>query len=457
MVEIKREVFRAYDIRGVVDRDFDPEWVERLGQALGTYFLSRGLDRAVVGRDCRASSPEYQARLVAGLAAAGCDALVIGQTSTPVFYFAVRRLDLPAGVMVTASHNPPEFNGFKIWGGDCVLTAEEIGDVYRVMVAGRFARGRGVVSEHDILPTYLSEVSAGVRLARPVKIVVDGGNGAGGEITARLLELAGAEVVRLFCEPDGSFPNHHPDPVVEENVRALSAEVLRTKAEAGVGLDGDADRIGAVDETGRLLFGDQLLAIFARDVLAAVPGAIVLGDVKCSHLLFRDVERHGGRPVMAVTGHSIMKAKVRELSAALAGEMSGHVFFADRYFGFDDASYAALRLAEILSKSPRPLSKLLDDWPKTCCTPEIRMDCPEQAKFAVAAKALAHFRKDFEVIDIDGARIVFPDGWALIRASNTQPVLVLRFEAESAPRLAEMRRLVEEPLKKWIEQAAAGV
>jgi len=232
---------------------------------------------------------------------------------------------------------------------------------------------------------------------------------------------------------------------------------VRRKAEAGVGLDGDADRIGAVDETGRLLFGDQLLAIFARDVLAANPGAVVLGDVKCSHLLFRDVERLGGRPVMAVTGHSIMKAKVRELSAALAGEMSGHVFFADRYFGFDDASYAALRLAEILSKSERPLSRLLEDWPATCCTPELRIDCPEEAKFAVAAKALEHFRKDFEVIDIDGARIVFPDGWALIRASNTQPVLVLRFEAESAARLAEIRRLVEEPLKKWIEQAAGRV
>jgi phosphomannomutase/phosphoglucomutase len=457
MVEIKREVFRAYDIRGVVGRDFDPEWVERLGRALGTYFLSRGFARVVVGRDCRQSSPEYQSRLVAGLAATGCDVAVIGLTSTPVFYFAVRRLAFPAGVMVTASHNPPEFNGFKIWGGECVLTPEEIGDVHRIMVAGQFADGRGLVSEHDILPTYLEEVAAGVRLERPVRIVVDGGNGAGGEITARLLERAGAEVVRLFCTPDGTFPNHHPDPVVEKNVRELAAEVVRRKAEAGVGLDGDADRIGAVDETGRLLFGDQLLAIFARDVLAANPGAVVLGDVKCSHLLFRDVERLGGRPVMAVTGHSIMKAKVRELSAALAGEMSGHVFFADRYFGFDDASYAALRLAEILSKSERPLSRLLEDWPATCCTPELRIDCPEEAKFAVAAKALEHFRKDFEVIDIDGARIVFPDGWALIRASNTQPVLVLRFEAESAARLAEIRRLVEEPLKKWIEQAAGRV
>jgi len=281
-------------------------------------------------------------------------------------------------------------------------------------------------------------------------VVVDGGNGTSGELTADILRRAGAEVTCLYCEPDGSFPNHHPDPVVEEYAGDLKDKVLEVGADVGIGLDGDGDRIGAVDERGRLLFGDQLLAIYARELLAEAPGATVLGDVKCSHLLFRDIAEHGGNPVMCATGHSLVKARMKETGAGLGGEMSGHMFFGHNYYGFDDATFGALRLVEILSRSPLPLSRYLDNWPTVFNTPEIRMECPEDIKFEVVRRAQEYFAKQHEVIDIDGVRVVFSDGWGLLRASNTQAVLVLRFEAESGERLAEIRQVIERPLMRWI-------
>ncbi|WP_147819889.1 phosphomannomutase/phosphoglucomutase [Salidesulfovibrio onnuriiensis] len=455
MKSINREIFRAYDIRGVVDRDFDPEWVERLGRACGTFFRARGWQRALVGHDCRATSPEYSRSLARGMNAAGVDAVLLGQVSTPMFYFAARHLDFQAGVMVTASHNPPDQNGFKVWGGRSTILGEDIVSLHDLMVSGEFASGPGLTSWHDILPAYERDLLSRVRLERPVRVVVDGGNGTSGEITARLLEQAGAEVVRLYCEPDGNFPNHHPDPVVEEYSTDLKARVLEAGAEVGVGLDGDGDRIGAVDEQGRLLFGDQLLAVYARELLREVPGATVLGDVKCSHLLFADIAAHGGNPVMCETGHSIVKARMLETGAALGGEMSGHMFFSHGFHGFDDATFGALRLVEILSRGDRPLSGLLDGWPETSSTPEIRMACPEAVKFEVVRRAREHFSKDHEVIDMDGVRVVFPDGWGLVRASNTQAVLVLRFEAESPERLQEIRQGMEEPLMRWIRELEA--
>jgi len=354
--------------------------------------------------------------------------------------------------MITASHNPPEYNGFKVWAGKSTIHSEEIQKIARLMDQDAAAGQKGLASRHDIVPAYLETVSALVKLARPVKVVLDGGNGAAGLVACDLLTRAGAEVVPLFCEPDGRFPNHHPDPVEEKNLTALKAKVLETGAELGIGLDGDGDRIGVVDEKAQVVHGDRLLAIFARAVLAEKPGAAIIGDVKCSHLLFQDIKRHGGRPIMSATGHSLIKDRLLSENAALAGEMSGHMFFADRYYGFDDAPYAALRLVEILSHFGSHLSSCLEDWPRTFVTPELRVNCPENIKFRVADLAKKEFEKKYALEGEDGARLVFPDGWALVRASNTQPALVMRFEAESEERLAELRRLVEEPLARIIAE-----
>jgi len=445
-------IFRAYDIRGIVGQDFDDAWVERLGKACGAYFQSLGYTRAVVGHDCRLTSAGFQEQMVRGLASTGVDVLFLDMVPTPVCYFAIRHLGYQAGVMITASHNPAEYNGFKVWAGKSTIHSEEIQKIARLMEQDSFPAGNGLATRHDTVPTYLDTVSKLVRLARPVKVVLDGGNGAAGLVARDLLTRAGAEVIELFCEPDGRFPNHHPDPVEEKNLTALKAKVLETGAELGIGLDGDGDRIGVVDEKAQVIHGDRLLAIFARAVLADKPGAAVIGDVKCSHLLFQDIKKHGGRPIMSATGHSLIKDRLLAENAALAGEMSGHMFFADRYYGFDDAPYAALRLVEILSHSSRTLSRHLDDWPLTFVTPELRVECPEGIKFAVAEKATHEFAKLYTLEGDDGARLVFPDGWALVRASNTQPALVMRFEAESEARLAELRRLVEEPLARWIAE-----
>jgi len=458
MTNIASRIFRAYDIRGIVGRDFDADWVERLGRACGAYFLSQGHKRAVVGHDCRLTSSNFQQRMVRGLTSTGVDVLFLDMVPTPVCYFAIRHLGYQAGVMITASHNPSEYNGFKVWAGKSTIHSGEIQKLASLMEPGQDAlpAGNGLASFHDIVPAYLETLSALVRLNRPVKVVLDGGNGAAGLVARDLLTRAGAEVVELFCEPDGRFPNHHPDPVEEKNLGPLKAAVLESGAELGIGLDGDGDRIGVVDENAQVIHGDRLLAVFARQVLGEKPGAAIIGDVKCSHLLFQDIAKHGGRPIMSATGHSLIKDRLLSENASLAGEMSGHMFFADRYYGFDDAPYAALRLVEILSRSDRPASRLLEDWPATFVTPELRVDCPEHIKFAVADRAREEFAKSYTLEGDDGARLVFPDGWALVRASNTQPALVLRFEAESAQRLAELRRLVEEPLARWIDEMTAS-
>ncbi|HDQ41816.1 MAG TPA: phosphomannomutase/phosphoglucomutase [Desulfonatronum sp.] len=451
MRALNHEIFRAYDIRGVVDRDFDEEWVELLGKACGTYFLRLGFGQAVVGHDCRHSSPGYQRAMIRGLLSTGVDVIYVHMVPTPVFYYAVKKLNRHAGVMITASHNPPEFNGFKVWAGEGTIHSEQIQEVYAIMARGKFTQGRGMATEHNIVPAYLNELSAQAALSGPVRVVVDGGNGAGGLICAELLRRIGAEVVELYCQPDGSFPNHHPDPTQDANNIDLRAKVLETKAHVGIGLDGDADRIGALDEQGQMIYGDRLLAIFARRVLQTLPGATVIGEVKCSHLLFQDIADYGGKPIMGQTGHSLIKARMKETGAVLAGEMSGHMFFADRYYGFDDALYASMRLVEILGQDPNvPLSSYLQEWPLIYSTPELRVDCPEAVKFKVVEQAKEYFRHRYDIVDVDGVRLVLPDGWGLLRASNTQPVLVLRFEAQSRERLEEIRALVEKPLQRWI-------
>ncbi|MFW6324747.1 MAG: phosphomannomutase/phosphoglucomutase [Desulfovibrionales bacterium] len=451
MKKVNQGIFRAYDLRGVVDTDFDPEWVEMFGRACGTFFLQKGYIQAVVGHDCRHSSPEYQRSLVRGMVKTGLDVVFLDMVPTPVFYYAVKKLGRKAGVMITASHNPPEFNGFKVWAGDSTIHTREIERLYEITKSGNFIRGHGLASQVDIVPTYLEDLSSQIRLNRPVRIVVDGGNGSAGEVCAELLRCSGVDVIPLYTEPDGSFPNHHPDPTVEDNIGDLKELTIRKGADFGIGLDGDGDRIGVVDEKGRILYGDKLLAVFARQVLSGHPGSTIIGEVKCSHLLFQDIENHGGKPLMYKTGHSLIKAKMKDTGALLAGEMSGHMFFADRYYGFDDASYAALRLAEIVDNADRPVSRFLEEWPQTFNTPEIRLECPDSIKFQVVEKALAFFKTKYQVIDVDGVRILFDDGWGLVRGSNTQPVLVLRFEAESKSRLKEIRSLVEKPLTTWIE------
>ncbi|ADU61216.1 MAG: phosphomannomutase/phosphoglucomutase [Pseudodesulfovibrio sp.] len=452
MKTINRQIFRAYDIRGIVDQDFDAQWVREFGRACGAFFARRGATRALLGHDCRASSPAYQQAMAQGLTATGLDVVYLDQVSTPVFYFAARHLGFDAGVMITASHNPSEYNGFKVWSGRSTIHGQDVLDIHDLMVAGEYPVGAGLTSCHDILPTYRQDLLSRVTLARPLKVVVDGGNGAAGDLTADILEAAGAEVIRLYCEPDGSFPNHHPDPVVEANMEDLKATVVAMGADFGVGLDGDGDRIGAVDETGRLMYGDQLLAIYARDLLRDLPGAGVVADVKCSPLLFRDVEAHGGKAEMCVTGHSIVKDRMIETGAAIGGEMSGHMFFFHGYHGFDDATFGALKLAGIVSRADRPLSAFLADWPTVYNTPEIRMDCAETIKFEVVARAQAYFKARYSVIDMDGARVEFGDGWGLVRASNTQGALVLRFEAESQARLDEIRQIMETPIRGWIKE-----
>ncbi|THB64100.1 MAG: phosphomannomutase/phosphoglucomutase [Desulfovibrio sp.] len=453
-------IFRAYDIRGRVGTEINFSFARALGRACGEYFLAKGRPRAVLGRDCRLSSPELAAEVAQGLMQTGVDVISLGMVPTPVFYFAAAYLEVDAGVMVTASHNPPEYNGFKIYCQGATLHTGQIQEIAELMANARedtVAPLSGVLGEHDIVPTYLEDMAGRAALHGPIKVVVDGGNGAGGLICVDLLRKLGAEVVAINCEPDGTFPNHHPDPVVEENMGELKARVVAEKADLGIGLDGDADRIAAFDEKGEMLYGDRLLAIYARDLLKEHPGAMVIGEVKCSHLLYRDIQAHGGEPLMWQAGHSMIKAKMRETGALLGGEVSGHVFFADRYLGFDDAAYGAARLLEIMTKNPTtPLSAMLEDWPQTFVTPEIRVFCPEEKKFLVTEKAKETFSYQYETIDVDGVRVLFNDGWALVRASNTQPALVMRFEAETRDRLEAIREMIEEPVTQWIGELSSS-
>ncbi len=461
MLHIPDSAFRAYDIRGIVadpaevgskdEADLDVERVQRLGCALGAYFLEHGARAAVIGHDCRHSSPAFHDALAEGLLSTGVDVTSLGMVPTPVLYFGVMHLNRTAGVMITASHNPPEYNGFKVWLGKSTIHTVEIARVRDLLRAGNFPRGRGVGCSMDILPDYLEDIAARFTLKRPMKAVVDGGNGAGGEVCVDLLRRMGAEVVPLFCEPDGSFPNHHPDPVVRGNMLELIDTVRETGAELGIGLDGDGDRIGVSDASGRLLYGDELLSLYAREMLERRPGSRVIADVKSSSRLFDDIAAHGGEGEMWRAGHSVMKARMLETRAALAGEMSGHMFFMDQWYGFDDAIYAAARLMALLSALPAPLTEL-PGWPPAVATPEIQMPCPDAAKFAVIEKARAFLRSRFATNELDGVRATTPDGWFLARASNTQPALVLRYEASSAARVEELRNMLEPMLRQWIAE-----
>ncbi len=447
--KINPQIFREYDIRGLVDVDLTQDSTELIGKSIGTYIYRNGGKTLTVGYDMRASSIPFRDSLIRGINSTGCNVIDIGMVPTPVAYFSLHHLKPDGGVMITGSHNPSEFNGFKISNGLQSLYGESIQELRRLIDSDDFELGSGKLTKENVLEDYIQGIFDRIKLSRSVKVVVDGGNGCFGIVGPKLLKRIGANIIELYCEPDGNFPNHHPDPTVEKNMLDLSKKVKEEGAELGIGFDGDADRIGIVDEKGKILWGDQLLMIFARDLLKHNPGATIVGEVKCSQNLFKDIEGHGGTAVMSAAGHSLIKNKMRETNSLLAGEMSGHICFADDYYGFDDAIYAACRILQIVASSKIKVSEMLLDVPKTEATPEIRVDCPDDRKFEIVRKLTESFRKNYDVIDIDGVRVNFGEGWALIRASNTQPVIVFRFEANNSARLAEIISIVRKAVSKY--------
>ena len=452
-------LFREYDLRGIVGQELTESIAEQVGRAYCTYVKDRGVKTVSVGRDGRLSSPMLHQALVRGLLAGGLSVIDIGICPSPLVYFSLFTLPVDGGIMITGSHNAAEYNGFKICVGQEAIHGEAIQELRRVMESGRFVSGTGELSEHPILPDYLAYIKKSFSAVRAdrLHVVIDCGNGVAALVAKQALELMGCKVTGLYCDLDGRFPNHHPDPTVLDNLSDLIKAVKDLKANVGIGYDGDADRIGTVDEQGEVLWGDRLMVVYSRDVLAACPGSTIISEVKASQSLYDDIAKRGGRPIMWKTGHSLIKAKMKQESAVLAGEMSGHMFFADRYFGYDDAVYASCRLIEILAKGTQPLSALVSDLPKTVVTPEIRVDMPDTVKFDVVQRIQARFEEYFkskqglgpsklvlrDLVTIDGVRAVFEHGWGLIRASNTQPALVLRFEATSSERMNVIRGIIE--------------
>ncbi|MDT7041263.1 phosphomannomutase/phosphoglucomutase [Candidatus Nitronereus thalassa] len=451
-------IFREYDIRGIVGKDLTVEIAESIGRGYATLALSRGCKTVAVGRDGRLTSPELRDRFVAGVISTGMNVVDIGVCATPLLYFSLFNLPVDGGVMITGSHNAAEYNGFKMCVGKGALYGEGIQQLKKILDEGSYATGTGAVSESPVIPEYMAYLKENFSKVdgSGLHVVIDAGNGAASLVAKDALEQMGCKVTPLFCDLDGRFPNHHPDPTVVENLQDLIRTVKDQGADVGIGYDGDADRIGAIDEKSNILWGDRLMLIFARDILESQPGSTFISEVKASQLLYDDIEKRGGRGIMWKTGHSVLKAKMKEEKAVLAGEMSGHMFFADRYFGYDDAIYASCRLIEILAKKRKPLSSLLADLPITEVTPEIRVDCSDDVKFTLVEKVRNRFLSLHknpdptkpqlivrDVVTIDGIRVRFDDGWGLIRASNTQPALVLRFEANSLDRLNTIRTYLE--------------
>ncbi len=479
---INKSIFREYDIRGIAEQDLTDEAVTLIGKGYAT-LISRQSNvasqkpRVAIGRDVRLSSKRVRDALIEGIISTGINVVDLGECPTPLLYFAAYTKDVDGGIMITGSHNPPEYNGFKILIGKDTIHGGGIQELRKLIETGSFASASsGRVESFEVIPAYLEMVKEKFKAipssGKRIKAAVDAGNGTGGLVAPELLKSIGVDVIPLFCEVDGNFPNHHPDPTVPENLKTLIETVKFLNADLGVAYDGDSDRIGLVDEKGSIIWGDQLMVLFARDILKNQKGTVpdlrteqsgvvesglspalsekptFIGEVKCSQIMYDDIERHGGRAIMWKAGHSLIKDKMKKEKALLAGEMSGHIFFNDRYFGFDDAIYATCRVIEILLKEGRPLSTLLSDLPKTFNTPEIRIDCPDEKKFETVERVKKILSKDYPIIDIDGVRVKFAEGWGLLRASNTGPILVMRFEASSEERLSEYRKIVEDILKE---------
>ena len=450
---LKPTIFREYDIRGIADVEMLSPDVELLGKAMGTYLLQNAGPNLNLGRDVRLSGQRLHDALLAGLLSTGCNVTDLGVVPTPALYYSVYHRNNDGGLMITGSHNPSDYNGFKTMAGKTTIFGEEIQKIRRIMESGEYAIGKGTLTSYDIVTPYVAEVAKQFQdLARRIRVVLDAGNGTAGPVMKRLLDKLNIEAVELFFEPDGNFPNHHPDPTVPENLVHLSRAVREHKADMGIAFDGDTDRIGAVDENGEVVYGDMLMLIYAREILTRKPGSTFIGEVKCSQVMYDELARLGGNPIMYKTGHSLIKSKMKEEHAELAGEMSGHMFFGDRYYGFDDAIYAACRLIEIVARSGKALSAQMTGLPKMVSTPELRADCPDEKKFEIVRILVDRFKKSHKTVDVDGIRVIFEKGWGLVRASNTQPVLVMRFEAETDALLKQYRKEVETALAEAIAQ-----
>ncbi len=451
---LNESIFREYDIRGIVEEDLKDEDVEKIAMAFATVYMRAGAKKISVGMDGRPSSDRIRSIFIENILKFGIDVIDIGLAPTPVLYYAVFKMELDGGVIITASHNPPEYNGFKALLGKDAMSGDQIREIYQIAKSGKFkiVSNKGVVTKHDMVSDYIKYVSGQIKLERKIRVVVDSGNGTGGITGVPLYKKIGAEVIDIFTEVDGNFPNHHPDPTKAENLKDLIVKVKETGAELGIGFDGDADRIGVVDGEGNILWGDMLMVVFSRELLKNNKGAKIISEVKASDVLYSEIEKNGGIPIMWKTGHSILKRKIKEENAILAGEVSGHIFFNDKWFGFDDAVYSGARLLEILAGSDKTLKSIMESVPKKFNTPEIRVDTTEEAKFKIVDEVKSIFRKEYDIIDIDGVRIKFPNGWALVRASNTQPSLVLRYESDTAENLQKIRDIVEPVLHKVREK-----
>ena len=451
---IPSHIFREYDIRGLADSELTDAVARGIGRAFAMALMGENKKKTALAHDLRPSSVRIREALLEGLTGGGMDVLDLGLIPTPLLYFAVSHNHLDAGISITGSHNPPEYNGFKLHLADRPFYGKEIQQLRKMVEEqeGRIEAGQGrnagTIRHGEMIEPYKKYVKGLFHFKKKLKVVVDSGHGMGGLVAPDLLRSLGHDVIELYSNLDPSFPDHHPDPSIPDNLRDVQKKVLEKTADIGIGFDGDADRIGVVDECGKIIYGDKVLLLYARAILGKKPGAAIIGDVKCSQVLYDDIRKRGGKPIMWKTGHSLIKAKMKETGAALAGEMSGHMFFVDRWFGFDDAIYAACRMLEILDENKEPLSRLLADLPPLVSTPEIRIDCPDDVKFEIVRQAAEDFKKKYQAITIDGVRIVFPDGWGLVRASNTQPVLVMRFEATSEKRLNEIREIVESKIKE---------
>lgn len=451
---INPQIFRQYDIRGVAKRDLTDEVVELLGKAFGVFVKESGAGKVIVGMDNRLSSSRLRDAMIKGLLSVGCDVIDIGLVVTPVLYYSRIHFGVNGGVMITGSHNPPDENGFKLALGDGTIYGDDIQKLKSLMTAGDFPTGAGKIEKQDAVPAYLAMLKDKIRLGpRKLKVAVDCGNGTASLFAEKVLTGWGCEVIPLYCESDGTFPNHQPDPVKTANLVELKKTVLDKKADLGVAFDGDADRIGLVDEQGGVIWGDTLMCLYWREIMPKHPGTPAIIEVKCSQALVDEVVRLGGKPFFYKTGHSLIKAKMKEIDAIFTGEMSGHMFFADEFFGFDDAFYAAGRLLRILSNSDLPLSQMLSGIPKYYSTAETRVPCPDEEKFKVVQGLVERFRREYEVIDVDGVRVLFGDGWGLVRASNTQPVLVARCEAKTPEGLQRICQTMQGSLGEFPQVA----
>ncbi|MBS3818265.1 phosphomannomutase/phosphoglucomutase [bacterium] len=452
-LKLKPEIFRQYDIRGVVDKDLTPETLKLLGKGIGTYFRQKEIKQVVLGRDCRLSSPKFAQAMTEGLNSTGCDVTDLGTIPTPLLYFTIYNKNYDAGVMITGSHNPPEYNGIKIMQGKETLYGESIQEIRTLIEKNEFIQEKeGKRKTYNIVPEYKNYVVQNIQLDRSIRVVVDAGNGTAGVVAVPIFKRLGCDVKDRYCEMDGHFPNHHPDPTLPEALQDLIKTVKESGAEVGLAYDGDADRIGVVDDQGNIIWGDQLMVIFSRDILPSHPGSPVISEVKASQVLYDEIKKLGGKPIMWKAGHSLIKKKIQEENALLAGEMSGHIFFADRWYGFDDAIYSSARLLEILSRSPKKLSQMLRDLPHTFTTPEIRIYASDQVKFDIVEAVKNELAPQYPVNDIDGVRVKFPHGWGLVRASNTQEALVLRFEADSKEALENIKKDVEKRVEQAIQR-----